>query len=392
MIPAVVLGLDTMQGLQTARILARRGVPVFGYVNHSSSYAARTNVCRQVFGLDESEDLVEHLCSLDFGCKPVLIPCQDGKVLTVSRNRDRLARHFEFVLPEAATVEMMMDKTSFYRYARIHGFPIPPTFFVADRRQAETAAAQVPYPAVIKPSYRSTGWTSNTTAKAFQVASAEQLLDEYDRIGGWCEELIVQGWVEGQVSDLYSCNAYIGRDGEPLATFVARKLRQWPPDTGQSSLGESCRNDRVLAETLRLAREVDYRGLLYVEMKRHPGTGEHFIIEPNVGRPTGRSAIAEGGGVELLYTVYCDALGMELPTARTQDYRPVKWIHLRRDLQSAAVAWRRGELDLKGWWRSVRGEKVYAIWSWRDPRPFFWDVWEAVRAGMSSTQRKRRTW
>ena len=38
----------------------------------------------------------------------------------------------------------------------------------------------------------------------------------------------------------------------------------------------------------------------YVEAKRDVRTGRHYLIEPNIGRPTGRSAIAEAGGVELL--------------------------------------------------------------------------------------------
>ena len=39
---AVVLGLDTITGLQTARILAARGVPVIGVTNDLGHYACRT--------------------------------------------------------------------------------------------------------------------------------------------------------------------------------------------------------------------------------------------------------------------------------------------------------------------------------------------------------------
>jgi D-aspartate ligase len=129
----------------------------------------------------------------------------------------------------------------------------------------------------------------------------------------------------------------------------------------------------VLSDTLRLFESVDYRGLGYVEVKRDARTGRSYVIEPNVGRPTGRSSIAEAGGVELLYTMYRDAIGASLPAARVQQYVGVKWMYLRHDLQSAMVYFLRGELTPRDWASSWRGPKVDAVWSRRDPGPFFWD-------------------
>ena len=65
-------------------------------------------------------------------------------------------------------------------------------------------------------------------------------------------------------------------------------------------MGQECYNDEVLEETLRLFSRVGYHGLGYLEMKRDQRTGRHYILEANVGRPTVRSAIAEGGGVALV--------------------------------------------------------------------------------------------
>jgi predicted ATP-grasp superfamily ATP-dependent carboligase len=173
-------------------------------------------------------------------------------------------------------------------------------------------------------------------------------------------------------------------------TFVARKLRQWPPYVGITSLGEECRNDLVLQETVRLFKSVGYRGLGYLEMKRDARSGKYFVMEANVGRPTGRSTIAEAGGVELLYTMYCDALGWPLPENRVQTYKGVKWIDLRGDLQSALYYWHRGELTLREWWRSVRGPKAYALFSWKDPGPFLGDLQRMIRILLASQERRGR--
>jgi D-aspartate ligase len=107
-----------------------------------------------------------------------------------------------------------------------------------------------------------------------------------------------------------------------------------------------------------------------------------------VGRPTGRSAIAEAGGVELLYTMYRDATGQPLPVDRRQHDRPVKWMHVGRDVRSAWYYLRQGELTLDGWRRSLRGRKVYADLDLADPIPFVAELTRGLRrrAGAAVTR------
>ena len=280
-----------------------------------------------------------------------------------------------------------MDKVNFYHYAQKEGFPIPKTFFLYSRADAEAAAMELSYPCILKPPYRPYQWTQHTKQKAFKAANPTELLALYDHYQRWAEILIAQDWIEGPVTNLYSCNCYFDKNGQPVATFVARKIRQWPPLTGQSCLGEECRNDFVLAETIRLFCSVGYQGLGYLEVKQDERTGNYFFVEPNVGRPTGRSAIAEAGGVELLYTMYCDADGLTLPEDLEQKYEGVKWIHILRDLQSAFYYWRMGELTIKDWWHSVRGRKAFAVLSWSDPLPFIMAVQNSIHILLSPRER-----
>jgi D-aspartate ligase len=398
---AVVIGLDCITGLQTARILASHDVPVIAIASDPTHYCSRTRVCERIYSADTAnEDFVELLESLgpELDRDAVLFPCTDISVLLISQNRHRLDPWYRITLPEHETVEMLMDKISFLTYAQKQGLPVPKTYFLRLRSDAERAAKELSFPCILKPPIKSPAWQKSTKAKVFKAANPEELLNLYDRCAQWADLLMVQEWVEGTDADLYSCNCYFDNDSEPLATFIARKIRQWPPETGTSCLGEECRNDIVLEETLRLFRSVNYRGLGYVEMKQDKRTGKHYIIEPNIGRPTGRSAIAEAGGVELVYTNYCDALDWPLPENRVQKYTGVKWIYLRRDIQSALFYWKKGELTLRGWWHSWRGRKSYAVFAWTDPIPFFEDIRRAVgllfnrgkiRKGRSLTNRKQ---
>jgi predicted ATP-grasp superfamily ATP-dependent carboligase len=392
----IIIGLDSLNGIQTARIFASYGVPIIAIAKDARHYNCRTNVCEQILIADtSSEEFIETLENLGptFEHKAVLVPCTDMNVLLVSRNRERLLNWYHVVLPPAEVIETLMNKVLFYTYAQEHGFPIPKTFFLNSTEDAINAAQELRFPSVLKPPISAVPkWNANSPLKAYKLKSAEEFLKTFERVKNWSDDLIVQEWILGDDTHLYSCNCYFNAQNEVLATFVARKIRQWPPVTGESSLGEECRDDVVLQETIKLFKKAGLRGLGYVEIKQDEPTGKYYILEPNVGRPTGRSAIAEAGGVELLYTMYCDTVGLPLPENRIQQYRGVKWITLRRDLQSAVYHWREGNLTIKEWLRSLQGKKTFALFSWTDPGPFIGDLIRAVRLYLQPEERKKRNY
>jgi predicted ATP-grasp superfamily ATP-dependent carboligase len=348
---AIVIGLDHINGIQTARILARHQIPVIAVASDPDHHCCRTRVCEKILIADKTNiELIECLETLGptLKEKAVLYPCEDTSVLLVSRYRQRLEPWFHVVLPEPEIVEMLMDKVSLYSFAQKNDIPIPATHFVASKEDAKRAAEELTFPCAVKPPNSAIPeWDENSQVKAYKVETAEELLALYDKVGSWADELIVQEWIEGTDANLFSCNCYLNDQSEPVGTFVARKLRQWPPVAGDSCLGEECRDDVVLEESIKLLQRAGHRGLGYVEIKQDIRTGKYYILEPNIGRPTGRSAIAEAGGVDLLYTMYCDALGLPLPTNIRQTYNGAKWISLRKDLQSAIYHWQEGNLTIR---------------------------------------------
>jgi predicted ATP-grasp superfamily ATP-dependent carboligase len=381
---AVVLGLDELVGLQTARILARRGISVVGFATRPWEFGAKTRLVKRRIDVKSSADLVPAL--IEFGKtldrRAILVPCTDELVLMVSRNRAGLDPYFVYSLPEPDVVEMLTDKEQFFRFALREKLPIPKTFLVTTPAEALEASASLRYPCILKPSLKSMEWWNMFHRKALILDDPAAFMAAYDEIRSAAGVLIAQEYIRGGEGELFSSNCYYDREGIPQVTFIARKIRQWPPLTGYTSLGEECRNDVVLAQSNLLFGKVRYHGLGYLEVKRDEVTGEHLIIEANIGRPTGRSSLAEGCGVELLQTMYADTFGLPLPPNRVQTYGGGKWIQFVNDARSAFFFWRRGELTVMEYLRSLRGIKVFAIESFSDPLPFVVDVYNKVRHGL----------
>lgn len=390
---AVILGMDEFIGLQTARILHARDVPVIGVAEDPNHYCCRTNAVQEVIEAEFiDDDLLPRLMSLgaQLDEKAVLFPCVDLVVELVSRHQDALRKHFHVALPDNDTVEMLMNKERFCRFALSEDLPIPKTFMITNRDEAQEAAAGSAFPCVVKPTMRSVGWMENIGTKAFKTWDAQELMRTYDRCAPWADVIIAQEWVDGPETNLYSCNCYYDSGSKLVCTFVARKLRQWPPETGVTSLGEECRDDTVLEMATDLFGRVAYKGLGYVEIKKSAKTGHYRILEANIGRPTGRSALAEFCGVDLVFTMYCEQTGRELPTDRlVQQYRGGKWIQIMTDIQASWYRWRAGELSVSDWVKSLRGKKHYAVFSTSDFRPFARQVTSGLETVLRSIFRGR---
>ena len=124
---AVIVELDNFIGVQSARILAARGVPVLGLASNVNHYCARTRVVRRVIASPTSGDgLIKTLERLAGELPPpgiaYLVACSDGAVLTISEHRDRIPVHW----PDEAGEPVEAD-------------PRPPVQVGLERREREDA-------------------------------------------------------------------------------------------------------------------------------------------------------------------------------------------------------------------------------------------------------------
>lgn len=390
--PVVVMGIDCATGLQTARRFDERGIEVIGIATNARAPFARTRSCSRIVTAEpDPESMAAALFDLakQLEGRAVVVPCTDLAVIGVARHREALHRHFYMSVPSESVIRQLMDKACFADFAARHDLPIPDTHVIRSRADAARAAREIPYPSVFKPSVKTPVWSRQASGKTLIVESPDDLLAVYDRFARCADAFVVQELVRGEDIQHFTCDGYFGEDGDPLATFSTRKLRQWPPAVGQGCLSVEFRNDEVRDEAIRLFKKAGHRGQGYLEAKWDARRGRHVIIEANVGRPTGRSAAAERAGVELLMTMYCDLVGEPLPVERTQRYVGVKWIYIRRDLQACTRLLLGRQAGPVAILRSWKGPFAFALFAAQDPVPFLADLWSAMRRFVHGGDRQR---
>ena len=393
--PAVVLGLG-QNGLATIRALARMGVPVIGIDNDLEQPGAHTRYARKSHcpGFStEGPELADHLMRLgaEVGHKAVLFPSGDINLTVVSENRERLAAHFHIVLPSREVLRRILDKKVFYRFAQENDLPIADTWFVNDAADIRRLAGTVRYPSLIKPYQPNAAWRRAFDTRLFIANSAEQLVQLYDRLAAVHTDLLLQEYIPGGDGDLCWGVTYLTRDGEPVALWTGRKLRQYPRGFGTATLAESRWLPDVADETLRALRALGHTGYGVVEFKRDARDGVLRITEVTGGRTWFPHGLVTRSGLNLPYIWYCDALGRPLPRpARVNAFdEGLRWIHEERDLKTVMLYFLgRDGFGLRQWIGSYRGQRTYAYAAWDDLGPALEAVRRVLEAGVNRVRRR----
>jgi predicted ATP-grasp superfamily ATP-dependent carboligase len=379
---AVVIKLDSVTGLQTSRILARYGIPVIGIADDPRHFCCRTNSCEQVLTANTSnEELIDSLIRLGkrLGGKSALFPCSDDSVLAVSAHRELLKDWYGFVIADHETIELLMDKVKLYQYLELCGFSIPPTYYISNKSDIKEIANRLTYPCIVKPPRSVKKWADYFKNKTLKIQNPEELQAVYGDGIKATDVFIVQEWVNGTDANIYQYYYYFDKTHKPIINYTSRKLRQWPIEMGEASLVENCLDDPVPREAIDIYGGIRYRGIISLEIKIDGKSGKHYIIEPDVGRPNTSIGQVESSGVPILYTMYCHALDMPLPSDFAPRRADAKWISFGRDLLASRAYYIKGELTFKGWLDSVRGVNTFAVLSIRDPLPSIMDAYTLLK-------------
>ena len=81
---------------------------------------------------------------------------------------------------------------------------------------------------------------------------------------------MLQEFVAGGDDCLWTLGTYVSAEGEALACFSGRKLRQTREHMGSARVGEAVWDEEVVESGLALLRALRFHGIAQVEWKRDP--------------------------------------------------------------------------------------------------------------------------
>lgn len=223
----------------------------------------------------------------------LLIPVTDAVITPLSGERRRFEALCTLAVADNGPLAVARDKTATLALAEALEIPVPRTATVASAAKAAEAAAGLGWPIVLKPqSSRVVRADGRVESLSVTYASTPAELDAKMReLEGTCPILLQEYYAgEGHGVEL------LVHEGQPLAAFQHKRLREVPITGGASSFRISVPLDPVLYEySVRLLRELRWTGLAMVEFKL--GSRGPQLMEIN-GRVWGSLPLALRSGVD----------------------------------------------------------------------------------------------
>ena len=375
-IGAFVLGMHTT-GLTAARCLGRAGISVKGFDVSAQRLGFRSRYCSGGVcpdPLHQPQALVRFLRRQvrDGSQKVALFPTSDVFFLFLSRHRAQLADKFLMNLPAEEVAESVVNKRRLYELAAANDTAFPQSYFPGSYDEAVAVKDSLRYPAFIKP-YWGHQWRAHFGGqhKGFKVQSPEEFLARFREVLESGHSALVQSYVTSADDNLFSLSLYVSQEGEVLAAFPRRQVRQYPPNSGTVTLAISERDPELVANGTRFCRAIGYRGIVGLEYKRDREDDKYKLLDFNP-RLMLSDMLTAYCGINLPLMQYMDVTGQR-PAPRRKYTEGVKWLDSIADFHAFKQYHERGELGCKDWLNSLRGASVFALFAWDDPLPFLVD-------------------
>jgi predicted ATP-grasp superfamily ATP-dependent carboligase len=394
LVPAVVLGIDTPIGLTIIRDLGSRGVKVYGIGRDADALGGASRYLHQGLLRASGEvALVEQLIDLSAHLGPAcLFAISESDIAMLNRHRNRLAS-YTLMFADEVRMNSVVNKEQTYAAAAKVGVRVPRTVQVSSVAEAKALCETLHFPLVLKwanpndvvRSLSSANLALDKTHYCYSPNELMAYLRPYESAGIYP---LIQEYCAG-----YGLGQFIlMHAGKAHFVFQHRRVHEWPPEGGFSSLCESLpleSHEVLMSQSIALLRELKWEGIAMVEYRHDPATGESALMEIN-GRFWGSLPLAYHAGAAFPWLSY-KLLGMKYPVTQ-QRYRSgircrfmipetkrlARILFRQNDIVDKNVTFRRIPELLEYLVDFVRPQTRYYVFQWKDPAPFFRDMIHAL--------------
>ena len=373
--PGVIVIGDHVQALGIVRSLGRHSIPVYLLHNKNICIGRFSRYTKQYIKTPNPNSeqefmdfMINHANSEQIKDR-ILVPTNDVAVYILSRHRETLEEYYKVSTPSWDVVRLAYNKKLTYQIAEKNEIPIPKTFYPENLDALQERLSDITFPVIIKPAIVD-HFYKEAKAKVFKTNTKDELIQAYIKASHIIDpsEIMVQEVIPGGPDLLYSFCSFF-KNGKVMGMCIGRRSRQRPMDFGSAStFVESVYVPELIELGTHLLKAMNYYGLSEVEFKKDPRDGKFKLLEVNA-RTWLWHSLAIRCGVDFPYLLYKDMNGEEV-TPVTNFRENVKFVHIYTDLGVMIKEVLKGNMKLKNYLTSLKGEKEFAVFSWNDPIPF----------------------
>jgi len=342
-------------GLGVARTLGRAGVPVYGVYEDRfapagvSRYTTGRFVWRTADQHRYEGQLLRGIGAVAerIGRPAVLVPTDDHAAMFVADHADEL-RHWFLIPPQsAALVRAVANKAWLYARCLGLGVAVPAGTVVTNAEELAAYADRASFPIVAK---RCAPWLLPNGRRA---VSSRVVHGRRDLLRlGTASPLLLQERIPPDCGEDWLFHAYCDAGSECVVAFTGRKLRSFPPDAGETALGQSVRNPILEQQARSLIKAMSYTGVVSLDYRfdRRDGKFKLLDFNPRVGAIF--RLFQTDSGVDVIRALHLDLTERVVPAGQQVDGRVV--VVEGHDVRSA---W--SQLRARG----VTPHEVWASWS-----------------------------
>lgn len=393
--PIILVGIDNPIGLTAIRELGGAGVPVHGIARSGAALGLRSRFLARGYVRPREEAalpaLIEEIARASGAPFLMTVSMNDALALRAAADAGALPSVRPLIAP-LETLNRVNDKSAVCTIAERLGIDVPRTW-QPEADALETPVPALRYPLVLK--WRDPEIVAATLARLSLPMIKSEIVDDGAGLGkalGRYRSLGRFPMVQAYAPGYGLGQMMLMKGGKALLSFQHRRLHEWPPEGGTSTLCESVALDshgELFEKSRALLEAVGWEGPAMVEYRHDPATGRSVLMEIN-GRLWGSLPLASHAGARFaLGTYQALGLGIDLPPAGYEAGRRCRYI-IPETRRLARVAFGRAKIADKSLafnpWAEIgayltgffRPRTSYYVWSRRDPRPFLADMRQAA--------------
>ena len=370
---AFILGKYVTTGLGASRCFGKEEIPVLWLDTNPNQAGFLSKYCTGAVcpnPKNNEKNYIDFLLEIgdNLNHKGVLFPIADIEVTTILKHKSKLEQYYHIPMADLKITEILLNKQKFYQTLEKQGILHPKTHFPNNASELESISKEVTYPCILKPAF-SEYFRIAFNTKFFRVDSHQELIQGYRKAVSKNQEVMIQEIIPGDATQMCGFNAYYDKKFKPNGAFVYKRIREWPPVSGNGVLIGNTTIPELEQIINPFVKKINYHGIIDAEFKKDPRDDTFKLIEINP-RCWMQITFPLRYEINIPYIAYQEALGRDMNIIKPKKEQ-IKWLFMYQDISSAMHSMRKRDLSMSQWIRSYSGKKEYAVFAWNDPLPFF---------------------